>query len=176
MKRILFIIIVSTVFAFSNCQDSEFIAHGITKHLIGNELNMNWEMIVYPGNMVAINDDSNFKLIIHIPDDLCNPCVLNFIEACNRYAKKYETRKLSLYLIMDGKDDKIKDFVTVLEECKGVYVIHDINKSFLNINSIEKYTDHFHSFLLDQSNKILLIGNPLRSKRVFDLYDKRLKD
>ena len=156
------------------CQDSSFNAYRVTKHLIGKQINMNWKYEMYPNDKDISNNPSNYKVIIHIPEHLCITCLTTFIDSCKRYAKKYESEKLCIYLILDCKNEEFKKVKTLLAGSNNVYVINDINQSFLKKNSIEKYTDYFHSFLLDHNNKILLIGNPIRSKRIFDLFDKQI--
>lgn len=112
-----------------------------------------------------------FKILTVIDTNICTECRL----------KLYEWRKL------------IKDIDSISSNTSFLFVVH--SKNYNNVNSwIKKnkfdypiffdYTNkmnklnyfpknpQYQTFLIDSSNKVLLIGNPIKNKPLWDLYKK----
>ena len=60
-------------------------------------------------------------------------------------------------------------------QSESVLVLLDSNKTYLRTNSLEEYNNMLTCFLLDKNNLVVLVGDPLRSSSVRDLYEKNIK-
>ena len=69
--------------------------------------------------------------------------------------------------------EKIQELLRSVENT-NVSLVMDMDDVFTKKNSLEEYTDVLTSFLLDENNKVLVIGDPVRSKKVRELYKKTL--
>ena len=61
------------------------------------------------------------------------------------------------------------------QEYKSIIVLLDNEKHYLSNNSLEKYHNMLTCFLLDKNNRVVLVGDPLRSSRIRELYNEQIR-
>ena len=143
------------------------------------------EIITFPTNIevlvngkdTIINDfmDSELKLVIYTDSILCNTCSIKSIANWTYlldYAKVFNN-KLKYYFIFSPK---VNDYYSVrfaLKTAQFDYpVILDAKGEFKRINPHLPDNKMFHTFLLDKDHNVIMVGNPLSSIKMEELFKK----
>lgn len=111
-----------------------------------------------------------YKILLYVDSSECTQCRLQLYEW---QRKIEETRKYSdsLAFILVVNTRNIKLIEILAQKNKFHYPIYfDKNGKMNAINHFPK-EPLFQTFLLDSSNKILLIGNPIKNKQLWNLYE-----
>jgi hypothetical protein len=112
----------------------------------------------------------SLKIALYVGSDACTECQLNLpfwktfiphldsltssaVDICF-FIQPYSTREIELIL---------------KQECFGYPVIIDTADLFNKRNQLPK-NPSFHCFLLDENNRVILIGNPIQNPKIRDLY------
>ncbi|MCQ2973333.1 MAG: hypothetical protein MJ211_00825 [Bacteroidales bacterium] len=132
-------------------------------------------------NFYTTNKDNNIlevkskvKLLRYIDSSGCSSCKLK-LEVWNNFIKqimKLSDNKCPTIITFNPKDDIIqtRNFKTILKTSGFDYPIFiDYNDS-LNILNNFPSDERFHCFLLDENNRVILIGNPVQNPKIKDLY------
>jgi hypothetical protein len=184
IKRILIIIICTCIIVacdYNEKKTREKLFTSIVENNIGKK-------IILPDNLTVYNPDSinncenydlissEFKIYSHI-DVSCGSCIGN-IEKWNNLIQEFSKYEVPLILIC-GSEDEFELFQYLCESGK-VDISHypfyfDVNNDFHNLNTFMIKSD-FETVLADKENNILLIGNPIRSKEMKELYLNVIKE
>lgn len=163
---------------FCFCTNREDERH-IIKRYYGKRLNMEWinEQLLHD-TVTRVNTVSfeGKKIIVHLDEKQCQQCIVNTLSMVGEYSKTLQSKKISATIICIVPL-KMQDILKINEQIDGlsdIIIVSDVDNKFLKLNKLEKYTNKFHSFLLDNSNKVLLIGDPIHYENVRSLYNKRL--
>ena len=111
----------------------------------------------------------SYKILVYVDSVGCTGCRLGlvdwkaFIDRCQ--SKGYDVG----FLFVIQSSDYTK-FEQKLEIEKFTYpVIYDLTDKFNSLNKFPE-DDKFRTFLLDKDNKVVLIGSPIRSEKIWKLY------
>jgi hypothetical protein len=138
--------------------------------------NWNGRQIILPelktnyGNIVS-ND--RFKLVTRINGD-CYPCLVqlkNWSAFVNDVSKEH---KVSFYIYVYISDTIIYNDLNRKELHLNYPVLFDQNDQFRKLNNLHK-NEIFHTMLLDHSNNVILIGNPINNIKLRELYVQTIK-
>lgn len=143
------------------------------ERLIGHTVEVNDTLQSFPDSSSLKNLlNSNCKIIFCVNVD-CSVCVLKFeywqkfIDAF--HAKNGETPNILAIVSGHPLSGTIQEFVDSKWNHEWVY---DPEEDF--ILEYELVDDRFQAMVLDSSNKIILIGNPVHNKAMEPLYEKAL--
>lgn len=146
------------------------------RRFYGKKVDLNWEKecITYD----SILNDCSFtpiKIVSFVERGLCGSCFANYVKAASNYMNIINNDSVMyVCVIQNGKSytqgDSLRGMTT-----PRVKVVLDVNNSSLKRNSIEEIPSIIATFLLDSNNRIAVIGDPLRSPKIKDLYDEMIK-
>ena len=155
-------------FTFLSCKDSERKeVNSLLKEWIGKEL-------IFPSNQYAsimgdstvlfsdyISDNSRWKIVFYADSLGCVSCNLNLLEWMDfmEIADSITGKNVSFFFYFAPK--KEKEIISTLRlEKFNVPVFIDYRRKFDELNRLPE-NQLFRTFLLDENNKIRLIGNPI---------------
>jgi len=142
--------------------------------------------IVFPDNMVAkvcdgtIQPDTTLlsrpsKMVVYIGKDGCTDCKLRSLLPL--YMFMLESRKyknFGMVIILNTSDQKATEkLLTGLHFRHTVF--YDMDGSFERLNPHIPAGNDFHTFLLNEDNKVVLIGNPTHNEDLNNLYQAEIK-
>lgn len=116
------------------------------------------------------------KIYSHI-NASCPTCVLD-IRLWNNMITDFEKLMVPIILICDADDNfELIKYIHEIGEIKSFSypLFFDIKKEFFKQNNFMNVSPHFETVLTDNENNILLLGNPIRSKEVRDMYLKEIQ-
>lgn len=142
------------------------------------------EEIEIPSDMLVINDcraivdtvrHGGPAFVMYFTDIECTDCAINHLrDYAGLFSFKDRYPVLDVLIVLDVPEDSLLDVVKKLEEQKLMFPVYlDINGKFKTMN-IPK-DGRFHSFLIDSDNKPVLVGNPIRSNAILDLFSDYLQ-
>ncbi|MBW6481035.1 MAG: hypothetical protein K0B37_16520 [Bacteroidales bacterium] len=158
----------------------------IVENCLGEKLRIPDSLAVYSPSSNYISDSleisyANFKIYSHI--NASCPICLEDIKLWNRVSLEFYKYKIPIILIHTSKNNfelfKYKHEKGEIENFPYPFFF-DLKSEFLKQNKFMKESSHFETVLTDRENSILLIGNPIHSKEIKDMYlneiQKRIKD
>lgn len=135
--------------------------------------------IVYPDSLVLWGADEGFsqdsflnrkyKVITYVDSLGCMSCKLQ-LPRWKKWIKELqkEGMDISVLFFLSPRDEE--SLKILLQDYGFIYPVYiDINDVFNKKNCLP-VNDMFHTFLLDQDNKIVAIGNPIHNLKVKELY------
>jgi hypothetical protein len=146
--------------------ESKRAIHNELKSRIGNKL-----VVPYTPDTC---DLYKFKIVTYINGD-CPSCVAE-LDLWENFILKIEQKNYVKFIIYL----RATNIELLMENCRllsnsSVTVVEDKDDLFYKENSL---SDHkmFHTFIVNQDNKILLVGNPILNKNLETLYLKLLNN
>lgn len=129
----------------------------------------NRDTILYP-----TSDTTKYKIINYVDSIGCLSCKLQLLEWLDFIAEidSISQKNVSFYFYFHPKQRK--ELIGILEQEEFVYPICiDDNDEINRINQFPK-NKKFRTFLLNNENRIILIGNPMHSPQIKELYVKTI--
>ncbi|MFA7359121.1 MAG: hypothetical protein WCZ67_07500 [Bacteroidales bacterium] len=125
----------------------------------------------------AIKDNNiqnaELKFIVYSDSVECGPCYMNQLTGWLKYIyyAQEHNNKLGFYFIFSPRVGKLEEVIKSFNEIYFEYPIYvDENRIFEKQNPTIPKDKRMHCFLLDKDNKVILIGNPTRNKKVESLF------
>lgn len=112
------------------------------------------------------------KLIIYSDSLACTTCAMSKMYCWNDLLKRAESygEILNVHFIFSPKQQDLPCTRELLSNINFKHVIHlDTMNVFSMNNSNIPNNPAMHSFLLDENNNVILVGNPLTNKRIEEL-------
>ncbi len=158
VKTISAICIILTI-SFSGC-----------KHDIEDKIN---EMMSSPINLSMfsnVKQACDYKLISVYDSTVCSRCVINRIHEWNYWADTLSKYNTSIHLIFCPKVND-KDFIkaTIEKEDFAWCTYIDSCYSFFKANPRIPQDPRFHTFLVNDNDSVILVGNPTRNQKIEEL-------
>ncbi len=182
LKYLVAIVCIFSLISCKNDKNNEKIISlkSIIDSNIGKELIIPDSIIIYkPFLNYAMDSVKMFNAEIKIYSRIntsCSTCFENF-ELWENFHKQLEGKKIPILLICESNDDF--EMIKYVCESGGVSsfpypFILDIKNSFYTKNKFMKESEHFETVLTDKNNTILLLGSPIHSKEIEELYLKEI--
>ena len=113
------------------------------------------------------------SLIVYTDSTSCTSCAINkqdlwfpFLEYCKRYKGK-----LSFYFIYAPSKKDRKGVELALKNINFDYpILLDTLGEFERLNPHLPENKVLHTFLLDENNHVILVGNPLHNKKIEEMF------
>lgn len=122
--------------------------------------------------------DAELKYVVYADSLSCSPCFVTHLNQWMKYIydfKKYGN-KLKFYFILSPKIGEREFLAQEISSSSFDYpVFLDVDKKFGKCNSHIPDNQQFHYFLLDEGNKVILIGSPLMSQKIEALFYKTIE-
>ena len=175
MNKVLYMLILF-LFCFCTNRENE---RQIIKKYYGKRLDMTWTNEQLYHDTINNEKDVSFegkKIIVHLDEKQCQQCIANTLSMVKEYNQLLQLKNISATIICIVPL-KMQDILNINEEIEGlsdIVIVSDADNLFLKRNKIERYTNKFHSFLLDDFNRVLLVGDPIHYENIRNLYNKML--
>ena len=171
---LIFILIISCCYISCNQRQQEI------KKIIKT---WNGKKIIFPplttkimGRDTIIPDILNhkYKILTYIDTTGCTACRLKLFD-WKLFINELNNLSTDVAIIFVIHSENYRDFEEIQKLNKFFYpVFYDYNAELDNLNHFPKDPD-FQTFLLDQADKVLIIGNPIMNDAVRLLYEKIIK-
>lgn len=174
MKRI-FIAIIFLIIICSCSSNDE--TNRLMKKMYGSYVNISLDSMKCwcprNDNYTCMDCDSKLTLVSYFDTSDCSLCYLQHLELWNDFVKmEKDYRGIIRFLFIiesrNGEGDLLYEQLglTNLKHC--IYI--DVNKTFYRNNLQIPPNRLFHTFLLDQNNRVVLVGDPLRNENIEQLF------
>lgn len=140
---------------------------------------------VFPESMLAKNynekepADTNllnrpYKMVVYLNSEGCQSCKLQSLLPLYLFVRENENlEKSGVIIILNPSDFSKVD--GILSQMRFRYtVFYDLDGALEHLNPNLPPEERFHTFLLDDKNSIVLVGNPLHNIKMKRLYMKEL--
>ena len=117
--------------------------------------------------------DKELKLVVYSDTTACSSCGLKtmylwdeFIEAIEAYGEE-----ISLYFVFAPLKKDLDNFYFTMRTTKlSIPVYVDTMGVFMSENRHIPERADFHTFLLDKDNNVVLVGNPSKNERIWEMF------
>lgn len=134
------------------------------------------------GQDTTINDflDSKVKMVIYTNSESCNGCALSKLHMWNdiiKYSEPFDGALKCYFIFNPPKGESIR--FSLKSSMLDYPVLLDSLGEFERLNPHLPKNRAMHTFLLDENNNVILVGNPLTNKQIEKMFyeevEKRLK-
>lgn len=122
---------------------------------------------------IRLADSSNLRLVIYADFIVCSSCRIKEMYKWDDFLSKLDIRsnQMEVLFIFAPSHDKIGQFKMAAKALPENYPIYmDTTNIFLKSNPHIPSNPIFHTFLLDENNNVLLVGNPLENEKIEELF------
>lgn len=136
------------------------------------------DYLLYPedSNIIKSWDSQSLKFVIYNDSTECSLCKIKELEEWNEIAERYNKySELGFYMLFSASG-RSKTMLMSSIKCQDIHIPILID----TIGDFSKKNEHIekcrmaHCFLIDKQNCIVLLGNPLKNKKVESMLDKIL--
>ena len=134
------------------------------------------------GEKVADFEGGNpmgLKLVVYADSVGCTACAINHIYTWSSlvdYAKGFSGR-LKFYFIFSPMKREVRSTELLIANTNFDYpILIDTLGEFERLNPHLPKNQALHTFLLDENNRVILVGNPLRNKKIKEMFYKIVED
>ena len=175
------IILVSLILSISGCTYLERVNNRMmVKQLYGKALDFSWSGFHVMSDTVLPCYDINkpITIVTHINDGLCNDCFSRYLKTAEKFVGTFHCDSVQYICIMAPRPIESIQYSIQLSGISdsNVKVICDANNQYLTKNKIDKLESGDNAFLIDENHKIILMGDPIRSNPLNELYKKIIRD
>lgn len=116
------------------------------------------------------------KLVMYVPPEACSTCRISKFYITDTLFRLTPPAELVPMVIVQPSKEKRDSIVQAIRNAWFEFPVYeDPDGEFMNVNpAIPSGDGRFHTFLVDESNHITLIGDPTMDPRVLELYIKAL--
>lgn len=172
------LLLISTlVFSFACKSKQEQEAETIIKEWVGKE-------IIFPDNlkcMVQGEDticedyfDKTYKIFLYIDSGGCTKCKTRIPEWSNLIDEAEKNFGDKLSIIMVSHPNEKKSLNELAMNCRFNHPIFIDSANIINKWNHFPVSDTYKCFLLDEKNKVLLVGNPIYNPTIWQLYKEMI--
>ena len=115
------------------------------------------------------------KLIFYYNNQGCNACKISHIYDLYKLFDMNDSESFDILIIVAPAVQQYEDVITQVKyqrHCFPIYI--DKKNEFISMNSKLSNDSRYHTFLLDKNNRIILIGNPVYSTDMWNLFKTTL--
>lgn len=140
--------------------------------------------VIFPTNLkeYAIHDSiytgskitGNYKILTYFSPLLCTSCNLDRLIEWDLLKEEFPEIPF-IYILSYNSEEDEEDIKSTLHEIQFLQkVFLDKGNHFHEQNSYLDSNPLFHTFMIDQDNKIILVGDPTTNDNVLQLYKRQL--
>lgn len=119
------------------------------------------------------------KLIVYTDSIGCTTCAINHIHLWESYIdySKQINNQLRFYFIFSPMKSELRKIKLMIANTILDYpILLDSLREFEKLNPHLPKSRALHTFLLDENNKVILVGNPLQNKKIKDMFYKIVEE
>ena len=114
--------------------------------------------------------NNNIKIITYVDDIICTSCLANELNIWQNEIKKIDTEVPYIIVVCSGTDN---DFVAFADSLSITYPIMCYKTDVFGIcNNLSDILDRNKTFLLNEDNRVILVGEPFGRKKLSKLYKR----
>lgn len=167
-NRIKISMIFSCVLFLNGCGNG----HNIFENIVNTTL-------VIPQNTYVINEYDGLehdllKVIYYINENECNTCQLSYLFTTVKSNRQFlEENEIGLNCVIESKDVmNIENYVKYNVDFWNGHIYIDTCKVFLNKNPQIPDNELYHTFVINNEGKVLMVGNPFANEKMEALFKK----
>lgn len=132
--------------------------------------------IVFPKNMEQFSNikvaklPTAYKMLVFRDSLACTPCYVKSLDEWKTFVSAFRSNRLSLIFVLVPKQEEYLSVRSVLRARRYNWtILVDKENAFEKTNPQMPKDGIYHCVLLDKNNKVVIIGNPLKNKKVFNM-------
>lgn len=134
---------------------------------------------IYNKQLSKIRTDTlkPYKFIIYYDTTDCSSCRISHLTDLKPLYDMANTSEFTVLTIFSPAIEDVNDVIlqlTITNHFMPIYV--DAIGEFRRLNKDLPSDHRFHSFLLDENNKPIFVGNPLNSTKLSELFAKKINE
>ncbi|MDD6015270.1 MAG: hypothetical protein PUC18_03120 [Prevotellaceae bacterium] len=158
--------------SISSCKNNDDVAKWVGRTIVFPK---NMVFTKYSNDTVSFEMNKEYKVLTYISEDDCFPCVLNKLDWTDLMNEVDSVSHHHVSYIFVVHPSDVKTLVNFQRNYSfDLPVFVDIMDS-VNILNEFPASSMMHSFLLDNDNKVVLVGQPILNNRIRDLYIKTIE-
>lgn len=114
--------------------------------------------------------DSAYRLIVYVDSSSCSPCFVSYMLDYEETVEKFDSSGIRTLFVFEPSQNKVEDVISSLEQQSFPLlslVVRD--GGFASANPQLPASSLLHSFLLNEKNEVVVVGNPVRNEKVREL-------
>ena len=119
------------------------------------------------------------KLVVYADSLECTVCAINHINSWKpliNYAKRFDDRLRFCFIFSPQKKDLFDTKLLIVRQMFDYPILLDTLREFEKLNPHLPKNRAFHTFLLDENNNVILVGNPLHNKKIEEMFYKIVEE
>lgn len=143
-------------------------------------------MEYYPSSNSVTNDDmiqnctSKYKLIVYTDSVGCTPCLVSRMTDWKDVTQEFffdSCRSVKLIFVFSPQQSNVQRLKEAIENSTSDWAVYiDTAYVFQQENKQIPVNNRFHTFLLNEKNEILCVGNPLYNERIREICKNIIKE
>lgn len=112
-------------------------------------------------------------MIVYVDSTECTPCVLSKLRFWNPLIKEAQDKKTDIdYIFIIAPKPESKDDVNMELEISDLRSSIYLDTAFIfrKANPNIPKDNRFHSILLNKNNKVIMVGSPIDSEKIKEIY------
>lgn len=170
MKQVICTLLLFIV--LSSCQNSfDKKVRVVLSEMIDSEVNLPYEkMKLLSGHDMIDTNNEKLKIIMYIDSTRCSPCTISSIPRWNDFITIHK-EKVDLIVILATRSIDSETLEYPFGDIESsIRVYWDTAYIFRELNIRPLQEEFFSTVLIDQDNKIKVVGNPINNDMVKQLY------
>ena len=138
-------------------------------------------LVMRKGKVLSNFDISNkaLKLVVYADSVGCTACAINHIDSWSSfidYAEQFN-EQLRFYFIFSPVKRELQSTELMISNTMFDYpILLDTLNEFEKLNPHLPKNRVLHTFLLDENNNVILVGNPLHNKKIKEMFYRIVED
>ena len=165
--------LIAISITLQSCKDN---INGIVSSLYNKKVYFNGKKQTLKSDTIIAGMDlyAPIKVVAYLNSTLCTQCIENYLSVSSKFMNHIGSDSVMYVCILQPRQfDSLQAFMSK-NNLPRLSIVIDTDNKYRIQNSISMYNNMFTTFLLDSDNRIVLIGDPLRSNKVRDLYEKHI--
>ena len=164
---------IFTILLFISCGNEAKIKKDLSK-LMSNSITFpNESIITINGKDSLVTDyfESDYKMVIYIDSEGCTSCEINKMilwDPLIAYSKTFKGKLKFYFIFATHQSVKIRN--TLSTNLLNYPALIDEKGEFEKLNPHLPKNKAMHSFLLDENNNVIMVGNPIYNKEIEKLF------
>ncbi len=180
MMRIPFLLLL--ILLFFACGNRQKIAAELSKLQSKSIILPKQSRLAIHGKDTVLMDfmkDGQLKLLIYADSSGCSPCAINKMflwDNLIEYSKEYKGDLRFYFIFSPRKRDEKEVQIALINNAFDYPVLIDTLGEFEKLNSHLPKDKALHTFLLDENNNVIWVGNPLYNKMIRKMFYKIVEE
>lgn len=120
-----------------------------------------------------------FKLVVYVDSVECTPCAINHIDSWERfidYADQFNDKVRFCFIFSPMKQELSGVKLMIANTMFDYPILLDTLGEFDEYNPHLPENSALHTFLLDEYNNVILVGNPMYNKKIEEMFYKLVEE